>query len=112
MTEDQIRSEILSGDALNIAQAARIVPGFRGNENIDQSTVWRWINHGAKDTSGRIVKLGAARLGGRWLTSRGALARFMAALTDAAEPAPAARSERERQRSAEAANARLAAAGA
>ena len=35
-----------------------------------------------------MVKLEAVRVGGRWLTSRGAVARFVQALTDAATLAP------------------------
>ena len=113
MNEDAIRNEILGGDVLSIPQAAKLIPGSRtSNEHADPATVWRWVTIGTKTPDGRIVKLGAVRLGGRWVTSKGALERYIKALTSATELAPVVRSDRERQRAADAANARLAAAGA
>ena len=58
---------------------------------------------GAGAPDGNLVKLEAVRIGGRWLTSREALQRFVAALTprvDAAAPAPP-RTKEARTRSSE-----------
>jgi len=59
-----------------------------------------------------VVKLEAVRVGGRWLTSKGAVARFVSALTTAADPnttspPPQIRTPAARQRAAEAAAAKL-----
>jgi hypothetical protein len=84
----QVLAEIQAGDGLAMSAAGRLFPGHRGKSNVDPSTVFRWITKGTRTTSGAIVKLEAVRVGGRWLTSRGAVARFVQALTDAATPAP------------------------
>jgi hypothetical protein len=61
---------------LSLAQAARLVPPTRLDKPVHVSTIVRWILHGV-----RGVRLGAVRIGGRWVTSREALERFSAALT-------------------------------
>ncbi|MBM3982666.1 MAG: DUF1580 domain-containing protein [Planctomycetes bacterium] len=108
-----VLNEILSGDALGVGAAARLFPAYRGDRPHSRpATVWRWINHGTRTADGRTVKLEAARVGGRWLTSRAAIARFSAALTPPTEtkqpiPAPSPRSEAVRRRACEAAVKRL-----
>lgn len=82
----QVLTEIQSGDGLSLSAAGRLFPGHRGGASVDPSTVFRWVTKGTRTTDGRAVKLEAARVGGRWLTSRGAVGRFVAALTDAAIP--------------------------
>lgn len=57
-------------------------------------------------TPGGVVRLEAIRVGGRWLMSRGAVARFVAALTAASSPThtsndPPVRTPAQRQRAAE-----------
>lgn len=59
------------------------VPGYRGNEHTNAATLWRWINRGLPGADGPI-KLDAVRIGNSWKTSREALARFFAKLTEAA----------------------------
>lgn len=109
--------EIQRGDGLSLAAAGRQYPGHRGRPAIAPSTIFRWATAGVK-TGGATVKLEALRLGSRWVTTKGALARFAAALTAAAAPSsdesttqttptPAAR-----QRAADHAAAALKAAGA
>ncbi len=110
-----VLGEILSGDALGLSDAAALFPGTRGEGRMCSSTVWRWIATGARAVGGEVVKLEAARIGTRWLTSRAALARFSAALTPSAEPETAAvpkRAPKARSRAADAASKRLADAGA
>jgi hypothetical protein len=61
---------------LSLAQAAKLIPPTRQDKGVHASTLVRWILHGP-----RGVRLEAARLGGRWITSPEALERFSAALT-------------------------------
>ena len=63
---------------------------FRANGTVDPSTVFRWLTKGMRTADGLVVKLEAVRVGGRWLTSRGAVSRFVATLTAAADPTSAA----------------------
>lgn len=112
-----VLSEIQSGDGLSLAAAGRMFPAHRGPGAINPSTVYRWATSGAKEPSGRLVKLEAVRVGGRWLTSRAAVARFVAALTAAAAPTstpapPITRTPAARQKAADRAAAKLKAMGA
>jgi hypothetical protein len=75
---------ILNGEPLiGLVAAGRLLPGHRANRHVDGATIWRWIVKGAKSTSGGVVRLEAVRVGGRWVTSAGAVRRFVAALTEA-----------------------------
>jgi hypothetical protein len=85
----EVLTEIQAGGGLSLSAAGRLFPGHRGGESVDPSTVFRWVTKGTRTAGGSVVKLEAVRVGGRWLTSRGAVARFVAALTEAAAPAPA-----------------------
>ncbi len=85
----QVLAEIQVGDGLSLSAAGRLFPGHRANGTVDPSTVFRWLTKGMRTPAGAVVKLEAVRVGGRWLTSRGAVARFVAALTAAAAPMPA-----------------------
>ena len=86
----QVLTEIQSGDGLSLSAAGRLFPGHRENGTVDPSTVFRWVTKGMRTGDGLMVRLEAVRVGGRWLTSRGAVARFVAALTAAADPVSAA----------------------
>lgn len=81
-------SEIERGEGLALAAAGRLFPAFRGSGSVGPSTVFRWVTKGTKSAGGIIVKLAAARVGSRWLTSRSAVTRFVAALTEEADPIP------------------------
>lgn len=110
----QVITEIIAGDALGLGAAARKIPSHRGDGRVNPSTIWRWIVSGSKAADGRVVRLEAARVGGRWLTSSMALARFWNALTPVASlatPTPSPRTPSKRQRSIEAAHRKLATAG-
>ncbi len=113
----QVLQEVVAGDGLTMGQVAKLVPSHRGTGHADASCIWRWVTIGTKTPDGKLVKLEAGRLGGRWLTSRAALARFMAALTpsDNSTSAPIAEPSRTpsaRRRANESATAKLIAAGA
>jgi hypothetical protein len=61
---------------ISLAQAAKLIPPTRQAKPVHVSTVLRWILRGM-----RGVHLEALRLGGRWVTTQEALARFSEALT-------------------------------
>ena len=111
-----VLAEIQAGAGLSLSAAGRLFPGHRGGTSVDPSTVFRWVTKGTRTPGGHPVKLEAVRVGGRWLTSHGAVARFVAALTGAASapdtPAPAARTSNARRRASEKAAAALKAMGA
>lgn len=62
-------TDLLTEDLLSMSQAARELPN---RPNV--STLWRWANRGLKGN-----KLQVIRIGGRTLTSRQALTRFLRA---------------------------------
>lgn len=78
-----VLNEIQSGEGLSLSAAGRLFPAHRGTGSVDSSTVYRWLTKGTRGTNGQVVKLEAVRVGYRWLTSRGSVARFVAALTAA-----------------------------
>lgn len=85
MPSQELMDELLSGDLLTTSQAARVIPGKRGNTVMNPASVFRWITQGCKTPDGRTVRLEAARLGSRYMTSRAALRRFMVALSEQPE---------------------------
>ena len=106
-----VLTEIIAGDAPGLSAAARLLPAHRGDGRACASTIWRWIRTGTRTTDGRVVKLEAARLGARWLTSSAAISRYMAALTpttsEATSQAPPTRTETQRRQLYEAARKKL-----
>jgi hypothetical protein len=122
-----VRAEIAAGHALSLPEVARRMPSYRRKRtggtdekpeygeplSVSPCTVWRWITEGVRLPDGRRVRLEAARVSGRWLTSEQALARWLAAQTpdlDAPTP-PAPRSPGRRAAERRAAGATLDAAG-
>jgi hypothetical protein len=91
----ELRTETL----LSLSQAAAMLPKGRRGRPVTLSCVLRWITDGVRTPSG-IVYLEALRLGGRWLTSLEALARFADAQTPRkdGDPAPVRRSPTARAR--------------
>jgi hypothetical protein len=80
--------DIFEETPLSITQACQLLPEGSKGKKPSFVTVYRWILSGVKTPDGQLVKLEAVRLGGKWLTSREALQRFMDRLTPAAEAAP------------------------
>jgi hypothetical protein len=74
-------TEVLAGDALTLATAARTLPPQRG-QSTSPRTLWRWHKKGVP-TGEKRVHLEMARVGNMWCTSRAALARFLVALMPA-----------------------------
>src|SRR5262245_34376693 len=75
---------------LPLALATQFVPPGRGGKKTHLSTLLRWIRDGVKSPAGKIVRLEALRLGGRWVTSQKALQRFAERLTPDSEQGSAA----------------------
>lgn len=80
MVERHVGIDLGSEHVISLAEAARSVPASQG-KSVNPATVWRWIRKGLLAGDGRRVRLAAAKLGGRWVTSREALQRFLEALT-------------------------------
>lgn len=74
--------KILNENLLSFAGAARHLPPNAAGCRVHISTLVRWRIRGV-----RGVRLEAIRIGGRWHTSREALARFAVAVTAAVEKA-------------------------
>ncbi len=74
-------TELLDEDLLPLAAAARLFPGARGAARVNPATVHRWCAKGTRTPDGRVVKLEWVRVGCRVLTSRQAVARYVAALS-------------------------------
>lgn len=72
---------ILNESLLTLHDAAQLLPSNRAGKRVNFATVWRWVLRGVRAGDGQLVRLDAARVGGRWLTSKEALERFAAALT-------------------------------
>lgn len=75
-------TNILDESTLTLDEAARSLPRLGGTPPA-MSTVWRWCRRGFKSPAGAVVSLEYARLGKRIVTSREAIARFSARLTEA-----------------------------
>jgi hypothetical protein len=94
VSESTITNEILNGSGLNLAAAARVFPPYRGSKPINPSTIFRWIMSGVRLPDGMLLHLEARRVGGRWLTSREAIQRFIDAQTPNRANGSASRAER------------------
>jgi hypothetical protein len=94
---------------LSLSQAARRLPPGRRDRPVTLSCLVRWIMNGLAGPDGQRVRLEAVRLGGRWITSEQALARFAAALTPRLGDKPVSylRTPKQRERAAARAAKRL-----
>ena len=102
--DSPVLSEIVAGKGLSLTQAAKRFPSARQGRPVHSSCVWRWMRDGVRLRDGLIVRLEAAKISGRWLTSEPALARFIAAQTPPLEgeaPMGIPRTATKRQRAAE-----------
>lgn len=75
--------------ALSLAQAASLFPQFRPGRPTCPATLTRWILAGVKAGEQRVF-LRAARLGGRWIVSREAIAEFIEAQNPGRDANPSA----------------------
>lgn len=101
--------DVLNEDSMTLAEAGRLLPHGPGGKLVHRSTLLRWITRGVTAVDGSRVRLEAAKLGDRFVTSRQAVVRFMEALTPAldSEPAPSPRTPQQRRRAVERAGKKL-----
>jgi hypothetical protein len=81
MLSDRFLSEIEAGEGQRLAVAARLLPSARQGKPVTMSCVWRWVLHGVKGPGGERIRLEACRISGKWVTTPGALRRFVATQT-------------------------------
>jgi hypothetical protein len=80
--------DLRNESTISLSQAARMLPPGRRGRPVSLSCVLRWVLDGAKAPDGTLVRLEAVRLGGRWITSVEALARFADRQTPKLENGP------------------------
>ncbi len=99
----QLSEEIAQGHGKALSQATKLFPSSRRGRPVTLSCVLRWALDGVRGPDGERIRLEAARLAGRWITTPQAIARFIDAQTPRIEDAvPAApRSPAARTRAAE-----------
>jgi hypothetical protein len=96
--------DVTSPDTLSLTAACALLPRGRNGAKPHISTLLRWILDGTPAPDGRRVRLAAARLGSKWVTTRTALKQFVEALTPrigaGTESAPTSRTPAQRARAA------------
>lgn len=82
-TTEKIDHNILTESVLGLADAANELPpsGRDREKPINFSTVYRWVLKGIVGPGRKRIRLEAVRVGGRWITSREAIQRFVERLT-------------------------------
>lgn len=108
---DLLLDEIDKGEGETLTQLAKRVPRTRQGRPVTLSCLLRWVLNGARGPSGSRVKLEAVRLAGRWVSSPGALRRFILAQTPFADQSLLLRTPGRRQRASERAARKLEQAG-
>jgi len=113
MATPQLLDEIAQGHGKALSQIARLFPSARRGRPMTFSAVLRWVLDGVPGPSGERIRLDAARVSGRWLSSQAAVSRFVAAQTPSldADPPTTPRAPAARRRASERAAAELEARG-
>lgn len=88
-----IRSENLS----SLGELSKLVPPGRNGKRTHLSTLIRWITRGVRSPDGRVVRLEALRIAGRWGSTPEALQRFFEELTPDFSKAELAKNTRKRE---------------
>lgn len=100
----RVLNEVMNGDRLLIPEAAKLFPAATtSGEHIAEYTVIRWVRNGVSMPGGGRLYLEAVRIGGREVTSRAAVKRFIAAQNTRRQPTALpdlGRSEKQRKRAA------------
>jgi len=81
----QFWDEFWDGQGVTLAQAAKLMPWNKKPQD-PAKAVWRWIDEGYR---GQFRLEGAQRPNGDWITTRGAVQRFLARVTRAKAGLPA-----------------------
>jgi hypothetical protein len=85
---DELLSEIENGEGLTLRDLAAVCPRQRRGKPVSLSCVLRWCLIGVRGPDGARIKLEAARLSGKWISTRRALRRFVQAQTPSLEGEP------------------------
>lgn len=109
----ELIERLMTEGLIGSCTAARLLGSSKNGRPVHASTIVRWALKGVRTLDGRTVQLEATRVGGRLMTSRAAIVRFIAlqAETTAAPPS-LPRGPGERHRASEAASRKLEEAGA
>jgi hypothetical protein len=109
VASQELLDEIERGEGESLMTAAKRMPSSRKGRPVTMSCVLRWILTGVLDTNGLRVHLDGCRLAGRWLTTPGAIRRFIVAQTPDLHQKPAStKSSTRQQQAAEQAGRKLA----
>jgi hypothetical protein len=108
---EMVERLLAEGDRVGLQAAGVIVGESNGGAAAHPTTISRWCLRGIKLTDGRVVRLEHYRCGGRIITTRAAIVRFLAAQTEAPNDTPTPRTPTERRRAAARASAELEALG-
>jgi hypothetical protein len=103
MLSDKLLAEIEAGESETLVRAARRVPRTRQDRPVTLGCLLRWITTGVIGPNGQRVRLEGARLAGKWVTTPGAIRRFVEAQTPRldGDQAPPPRTAAKRQRASE-----------
>jgi hypothetical protein len=86
MVTEGLLAEIERGDGETLTRAARRVPRTRQDRPVTLSCLLRWVMTGVVGPGGQRGYLEAARLAGKWVTTPGAIRRFVEAQTPVLTP--------------------------
>jgi hypothetical protein len=75
----QIMGNVENDPLISLAAAAKLLPGEHSGKGVSPATVYRWGTRGLPLSGGQVIKLAMWRIGRKWVTTRGALANFVAA---------------------------------
>jgi hypothetical protein len=89
MASDQLLEEVAGGHGRPLSQITRLFPPYRRNRPVTLSCVLRWVLEGVRGPGGGRVRLEAARLAGRWVSTQQAVQRFLAAQNPDPDTRPA-----------------------
>jgi hypothetical protein len=94
--------EIAAGQGIYLSAAARRMPRYRLGKPVSLNCVLRWVKGGVRGMAGEYIRLEAARLFGKWVTTPAAISRFLQAQTPAlAHHTAPQRTSKQRRRAAE-----------
>jgi hypothetical protein len=112
VVSETLLQEIEAGQGEYLAKAAGRFPSVRQGKRTTLSCVLRWVLTGVRTADGTRVKLEAARLAGKWITTPGAVRRFIATQTPHDSGTAPRRTPSQARRAAERAGEELRRAGA
>jgi hypothetical protein len=75
--------DVTTEQSINMREAARVYGASRGGRPTHVSTIVRHIVRGTRLRSGETVHLEGGRIGGKWVTTRQAIQRYVERLTAA-----------------------------